>query len=152
MTLDEAARGAGRYESLRMQQKDGYVTLLDDSYNANPVSMKSSLDVLRLASTRRVAILGDMRELGDDAARLHAEVGAYAAQTGIECLVCVGEDSRHMAEAANAIRPDMAVAYASPDAVIGALGTLLKKGDTVLVKASLLTGLRKVAEAIEAME
>ena len=152
MTLEETARGAGHYEALRMQMKKGFVTLIDDSYNANPVSMKSSLDVLKLAQTRRVAILGDMRELGDDAEKLHAEVGVYAAQTGIERLICVGEVSRAMARAANAIRPGLAETFASADAVKGALGTILKKDDTVLVKASLLTGLGTVAGAIEQMK
>jgi UDP-N-acetylmuramoyl-tripeptide--D-alanyl-D-alanine ligase len=78
----------------------GRYTLIDDCYNANPVSMKSAIDLLMLADTHKAAILGDMFELGENSDRLHAEVGEYAVQAGVDTLVCVGENSRHMYDAA----------------------------------------------------
>lgn len=77
-----------------------HYTLIDDCYNANPVSMKSSIDLLTLADTAKVAILGDMFELGADSDTMHEEVGSYAAQKGIDYIYCVGENSKHMYEAA----------------------------------------------------
>lgn len=75
-------------------------TLIDDCYNANPVSMKAAIDLLDMADTKKTAILGDMFELGEDSDDMHAGVGAYAAKKGIDYIVCVGENSRHMYEAA----------------------------------------------------
>lgn len=75
-------------------------TLIDDCYNANPVSMKAAIDLLDMADTKKTAILGDMFELGEDSNEMHAGVGAYAAKKGIDYIVCVGENSRHMYESA----------------------------------------------------
>ena len=82
MNNEEIARGieklvpiAGRNNLIEAK----HYTIIDDCYNANPASMKSSLDVLAYADTRKVAILGDMGELGADELAMHREVGAYAA-------------------------------------------------------------------------
>ena len=77
-----------------------HYTIIDDCYNANPASMKSSLDVLAFADTRTVAILGDMGELGADEKKMHAEVGSYAVKKGISLLICIGTLSAEMANAA----------------------------------------------------
>ena len=74
--------------------------IIDDCYNANPASMKSSLDVLAKAEERKVAILGDMFELGENEINLHHEIGAYAVEIGIDVLVCIGSLSKHMAAGA----------------------------------------------------
>ena len=86
----------GRNNLLRMSN---YI-VIDDCYNANPVSMQSAIDLLAMAETYRVAILGDMFELGEDSDAMHAQVGAYAAESGADCILCVGENSRHMYEEA----------------------------------------------------
>ena len=75
-------------------------TILDDCYNANPVSMKAAIDLLKQADTRKVAILGDMFELGEGQEVMHAEIGTYAVERGIDVLVCVGELSQNMYDAA----------------------------------------------------
>lgn len=72
------------------------LAIIDDCYNANPASMKSSLDVLAKADGRKVAILGDMFELGENEKNLHHEIGAYTVEIGINVLVCIGELSTHM--------------------------------------------------------
>ena len=80
----------------------GDIQIIDDCYNANPVSMKASLDVLRDAKGRKVAILGDMGELGENEEQMHAEVGYHAAKNKIDLLICTGKISSHMVEAAMA--------------------------------------------------
>ena len=64
--------------------------VVDDCYNANPASMRASLDVLALATGRRVAVMGDMKELGENEEQLHFETGEYAARKGIDTIVCIG--------------------------------------------------------------
>ena len=76
----------------------GDIQIIDDCYNANPVSMKASLDVLRDAKGRKVAILGDMGELGENEEQMHAEVGEHAAKNKIDLLICTGKISSHMAD------------------------------------------------------
>ena len=85
--------------------------IVDDCYNANPMSMKASLDVLHDGAGRRVANLGDMGELGENEIALHREVGAHAAACGIDACVCVGSLARHMAEAAREADPEFPVFY-----------------------------------------
>ena len=115
---------AGRLETKRI----GDITVLDDSYNANPASMKSSIDVLQYARGRKVCILGDMFELGERAAEFHAEVGRRAHVLALDQLVTVGA-------LANAnIGGD--VQCASAEEAKTALAAILKPGDLVLLKAS----------------
>ena len=115
--------------------------LINDCYNANPDSMRAALDDLaaREVAGRRIAVLGDMRELGDDAAEHHAEIGEIARQDGVELLIGVGDLERGYA-------PDVHVADA--DAAAEALREALGAGDTVLVKGSRAVGLEQVAEAL----
>jgi UDP-N-acetylmuramoyl-tripeptide--D-alanyl-D-alanine ligase len=127
------------------------ITVVNDCYNANPMSMRAALDDLAVsASGRRVAVLGDMLELGPDEAAYHDEVGRLAQQAGVKLLVTVGPlaarigatfadgdggEHRHAADARQA-------AALVPD--------LLEPGDTVLVKGSRGVGLEVVAQALEA--
>ena len=119
--------------------------LINDCYNANPMSMRAAIDDLTdTAPARRVAVLGDMLELGSGAPLLHREVGEYAAARGVELLVTVGPLA---AEIAAAFAGE---AQSVPDAASAAelLRTLLRDGDTVLVKGSRGVGLERVAEAL----
>jgi UDP-N-acetylmuramoyl-tripeptide--D-alanyl-D-alanine ligase len=122
------------------------VTVIDDCYNANPMSMRAALDDLAAtAAGRRVAVLGDMLELGPDSTRFHAEIGAHARATGVELLVAVGSRSAALAEAFGTDD-----AHVAPDAAAAAalVPGLLRAGDTVLVKASRGVGLEAVTEAL----
>ncbi len=76
------------------------LTLIDDCYNANPISMKSSIDLLNLAQGEKIAILGDMFELGENERQLHKTVGTYAVQNGIKRLYLAGDLSRDTMEGA----------------------------------------------------
>jgi UDP-N-acetylmuramoyl-tripeptide--D-alanyl-D-alanine ligase len=117
--------------------------LINDSYNANPISMRAALDHLASLEAggrrRRVAVLGEMRELGPDAPAYHREIGAYARERGVELIIGVGE-------AASSYEPDQQVADA--EAAADALAAALQPGDAVLVKGSRAVGLERVAEKL----
>jgi UDP-N-acetylmuramoyl-tripeptide--D-alanyl-D-alanine ligase len=127
----------------------GPVVVIDDCYNANPMSMRAALDDLRDAtatSQRRVAVLGDMLELGPDELRYHAEIGAHAGDCGVDVLVAVGPLAAHMG--ARFGGEMHAVADAAAAAELAA--ELVRPGDAVLVKASRGVGLEAVAEGLRA--
>ena len=127
----------------------GSMTVIDDCYNANPVSMKASLDVLRDAKGRKVAILGDMGELGENEEQMHAEVGYHAAKNKIDLLICTGKISSHMAEAAMANGGCGEVLQVpTMEALLTCLPSLIQSGDTVLVKASHFMHFEKVVEKL----
>jgi UDP-N-acetylmuramoyl-tripeptide--D-alanyl-D-alanine ligase len=126
------------------------VTVIDDCYNANPMSMRAALDDLAATAGegRRVAVLGDMLELGPEEARFHAEIGAHAAASGVELLVAVGERSRALADAFDG--ETQVVSDAAQAAAL--VPKLVRAGDTVLVKASRGIGLEAVVKALSASD
>jgi len=109
--------------------------IIDDCYNANPISTKASLDVLATADSRKVAILGDMFELGEKEKELHYEVGKHAAEKGIDLVICIGELSKETAKGASCSNTTVYHFDTKADFLEKA-NTLLQKGDAVLVKAS----------------
>ncbi len=119
-------------------------TVIDDCYNANPVSMKAAIDLLTMALGRKVALLGDMFELGENECELHKEVGVYAAEKGIDVIVCTGTLSKHMYEGAcdkeekvfAADRKKEVYYFETRDEMLQELPEILKTGDSILVKAS----------------
>jgi UDP-N-acetylmuramoyl-tripeptide--D-alanyl-D-alanine ligase len=129
-----------RLRGERIELGDG-VVLVNDSYNANPVSMTAALDHLGAMAVegRRIAVLGEMAELGPDAAAHHREVGAHAREAGVDLLVGVGEAARDY-------EPDQMVADPSEAAEL--LAPLLGSGDAVLVKGSRSAGLELVAKTL----
>ncbi len=136
-----------RFSGMRGQREElpGGVLLIDDCYNANPMSMRAAIDDLaETAGARRVAVLADMLELGVDAPRLHREIGEYAAAAGVELLVAVGPLAGEMR------RGFAGESHAAPDAQTAAelLGGLLREGDTVLVKGSRGMGMELVSERL----
>ena len=125
--------------------------LVNDAYNANPVSMRAALAYLaeRAGSRRRVAILGDMAELGPGAPEFHRQIGEAAARAGIEALVAVGELARGYLDGASGIPVRRWVADAQ--AAVATTEEVVEPGDCVLVKASRAVGLEVVAEALAAV-
>jgi UDP-N-acetylmuramoyl-tripeptide--D-alanyl-D-alanine ligase len=124
----------------------GDIVVVNDCYNANPMSMRAALDDLTAsASGRRVAVLGDMLELGPDEARFHAEVGAHARAAGVDVLVAVGPRAAHFADGYGEV-----IALPDAHAAAAVVPGLLAPGDTVLLKASRGVGLEAVAQALEA--
>jgi UDP-N-acetylmuramoyl-tripeptide--D-alanyl-D-alanine ligase len=138
-----------RFSALRGERigLPGQITLINDCYNANPMSMRAAIDDLaETAPGRRLAVLGDMLELGSEAGPgLHREVAEHAAARGVEVLVTVGPLAAAMAGEAFG-----GETHSVPDAGAAAelLGVLLREGDTVLVKGSRGVGLERVAQAL----
>jgi len=137
----------GRSNVMQLADK----TVIDDCYNANPVSMKAAIDLLTMGLGRKVAILGDMFELGENSDAMHGEVGAYAAEKEIDVICCVGENSRHMYEAAKAIqKPGQEIRYfTTREELLERLSEIVKALDTILVKASHGMGFDKVIEGLK---
>ncbi len=139
-----------RFSALRGERiaLPGGIVLVNDCYNANPMSMRAAIeDLTKTATARRVAVLGDMLELGPEAGPgLHREVGAYASMHGVDLLVTVGPLAAEMAGAFGG------EAHCVPDAQAAGelLGGMLREGDTVLVKGSRGVGLERVAQMLEA--
>ena len=106
-------------------------------------------DRLRDGAGRRVAILGDMGELGKDEVKLHEEVGVHAGDCGIDVCICVGSLCKHMSEKAKETNPDLTVIY-EPDreSLLKNLESYIRTGDTVLVKASHFMKFEEVVEAL----
>ena len=140
LTTDEIRAGiesltpvSGRNNLIHTDKWD----ILDDCYNANPVSMAASLDVLSCALGRKVAILGDMGELGENQKLLHYNVGCHAADAGIDAVFLVGELSRETARGIEAKNPSMTCRhFDTKEELLKSLSLLLMKGDSILVKAS----------------
>jgi len=137
------------FSAMRGQRErlGGGVVLVADCYNANPMSMRAAIeDLSETAPARRVAVLGDMLELGPEGARMHREIGEHAQALGIELLVTVGPLAAQMRGGFDG------ESYATPDArAAGELvGGLLRDGDTVLVKGSRGVGLERALDALRA--
>ena len=140
-----------RLSSLRGQRIElgGGIVVIDDCYNANPMSMRAALDDLAAsASGRRVAVLGDMLELGPDEDRFHAETGEQARAAGVALLVAVGPRAARMADGYG----DGIVSVPDAAAAAQVLPGLVEPGDTVLVKGSRGVGLEVVAPALGAQD
>jgi UDP-N-acetylmuramoyl-tripeptide--D-alanyl-D-alanine ligase len=137
---DRAANiGFSRFRGERLELGDGIV-LVNDCYNANPVSMRAALDHLAsLEGGRRIAVLGEMAELGPDAPAYHREVGEHARGEGVDLLIGVGEPAR-------GYDPDELVA--DPAEAAELLAAQLEPGDAILVKGSRSAGLEAVAETL----
>ncbi len=169
LTLSEIQQGIAAARTIggrsNLIEAGGHL-IIDDCYNANPMSMRASLDVLKHGLKRTIAVLGDMGELGQQEKQLHYEVGAYAAKAGIDMLFCVGTLSAEMAKGArDALRKKAAVGsetakeqsktkdtqvfyYATKEEMLPNLLGMVQEGDTILVKASHFMDFSKVVEAL----
>ena len=118
-------------------------TIIDDCYNANPVSMKASVDVVNMALGRKVCILGSMFELGSDEKNLHYDVGQYIGTRNIDVLITIGELAKHIAMGAADYKETHYEAYECDihsyetiDDFEKEAGSIIKNGDSILIKAS----------------
>lgn len=122
---------------------NGKIRIIDDCYNANPTSVKASLETLKNFRGRTVAVLGDMKELGTDELQLHFDTGAYAKQIGIDVVLCAGPLAKSLADGADGKW------YETKEELIKALPEIIKEGDTVLVKASHSMQFEKIVEFLK---
>lgn len=148
LSADDIAAGlaSARGESgrLRVLETTDGLRIADDSYNANPGSMRAGLDWLAAQPPPRWAVLGAMAELGAASDQAHCDVGAHAAQRGIERLVVVGEAARGMARGFG----PAAEWFSGRDEAIAALSSARAKGVTVLIKGSRSAGMERVVHAL----
>lgn len=147
--LVQIAAGLAAFANIkgRLQVKSGIkrATVIDDTYNANPDSMKAALDVLAALPAPRVFVMGDMGELGEDeAAAMHTEVGQYARDLGIEAAYFVGDDSVQAAEAFG----ECGLWFADKDPLIQVLTHDLPEQANVLVKGSRFMKMEEVVAAL----
>lgn len=139
--MEKAIAKLTEYRPLAMRQQIHHIngiTVIDDSYNASPDAIKSSVNVLcEFHTGKRIAVLADMLELGDFSRQAHFDVGVYAARTGVDLILTVGERAREIAEGAHSVNPDFAC-YSCEDntEAIAKLKELLTGGDVVLIKGS----------------
>lgn len=136
VTYEEIQKGMQNLESTSMRldvvKVDDY-TIINDAYNASPDSMEAALDVLKQYSGRRVAILGTMKELGDNSPRAHEQVGAYAKASGVDLMLTLGEFNDSFK---NGYGSENFMAFDSMDELISELKKIIKPSDVLLIKAS----------------
>jgi UDP-N-acetylmuramoyl-tripeptide--D-alanyl-D-alanine ligase len=129
-----------RLPKMRMQVERlaNGVTLINDAYNANPASMAAALRAVMARPGRAIAVLGEMRELGDESDALHRNIGRLAAEVGIAVLIAVGPGSDAIAEGARGVAKSSTEVHSCPDAATAAMlvESLWKEGDVVLAKGS----------------
>lgn len=153
--MDKNQIAAGLYTAKTIDGRSNLIPkgtgyIIDDCYNASPASMMAALDTLNLATGRKVAILGDMFELGPDSDNMHAAVGRYAVSIGIDKLICVGENCRYMYSAALKEKGTTGIGYYTDlESLIKNLRIEIKEGDNVLVKSSHGMGFAKLVEALK---
>lgn len=152
LTADEIKEGIANVKSTggrsNIISTDKY-TIIDDCYNANPTSMKSAIELLCTADTSKVAILGDMFELGGDELKLHGEVGSFAATSGIDVLICIGKLSKAMYEKACEEQTAMTYYFEDIDSAMAVLKNMLSNGDSILIKASHSMGFEKIVDFLQ---
>ena len=151
LTQEEIVRGILHFAPTKMRMNilrrgDG-ITILNDAYNANPQSMRAAAAVLGDArDRRRVAVVGDMKELGTNSVLFHQAVGGYFAQAGTDRLIAIGDLARHIAEGAKAAGLEQASYYPSLEQAQDALLRELRAGVTILVKASRSMAFEKIVD------
>lgn len=154
LSNDEIKKGIEGFKASKMRMysfknKNG-VNIINDVYNANPVSVKASIDVLAGVEGRKVCILGDMFELGEYAQQMHYDIGAYAAEKNIDVIICIGELSRFMYDGACKNTKIKAFYFKTQEEfLLNNLYKYILNGDTVLVKASRGMHFEKTIEKLE---
>ena len=150
MTMEEAAQGLKTFHGFKGRQQihaGTKYTILDDSYNASPASMKASLDVFKTLKpgSRHVAVLADMKELGDKVMEYHHDVGVHTANTGVNLVITLGEACHALSEGVKSVSEIPVVEFTNKDEMVAYLDANLADGDCVLFKGSNSMGLSAVA-------
>ena len=149
VSLENIAAGLSNFAGVkgRLQAKQGFAgaKLIDDTYNANPMSMKAAIDVLKASVGRRIFVMGDMAELGADEAIMHAEIGAYAKAADIEKFYALGELTKNAVTAFGL----NAMHFETVEALAESLKSMMNAETTVLVKGSRSMRMERVVNVIQ---
>ncbi len=154
MSYDEIREGFENIKltSMRMEILRGKnFTIINDCYNANPESMKAAIDVLKeFKSSRKIAILGTMGELGEEAYKMHQEVGMYAGEKGIDLLIALGEYEKDFERGFKLTnKKGKFMGFDKYEDLINSILKYIKTGDTILVKASRFMKLEIITETLK---
>jgi UDP-N-acetylmuramoyl-tripeptide--D-alanyl-D-alanine ligase len=133
----------GRSRALVLHTAKGEITLVDDTYNANPDSVRAAIDVLAELPAPRLLVLGDMGEVGNQGPEFHAEVGMYAAECGIEALFTLGDLCVHSAQAFGSARH-----FQDMDSLLAAVNAQQGEFHSVVVKGSRFMKMERVVQAL----
>ena len=156
ISMADAAKGLEKIEitdkRLNIKGKNG-MKIIDDTYNASPDSMKAAIDVLiATKGFRKIAILADMFELGENTNAFHQEVGKYAAEKSIDLLIAVGAHAKFIAEGAKEILEEKKVHYyETKELLIQDIGSMISSGDVILLKGSRGMAMDQVVKKIMEM-
>jgi len=154
--LEKAAHALAHFVPTKLRSQvlsQNGIRLINDSYNANPASMQAALEILsqmdNTAGGRRIAVLGDMRELGDSAHQAHQDLGT---QTGskADALFALGEHAHLVSQAAQTagLSPTMSHAFTNSEKLITTLKEFITPGDTLLIKGSRGLAMEHIVEAL----
>jgi UDP-N-acetylmuramoyl-tripeptide--D-alanyl-D-alanine ligase len=156
VSMKEAAKGLLKLEitdkRLNIKGKNG-MKIIDDTYNASPDSMKAAIDVLNATKGfRKIAILADMFELGENSDAFHYEIGKYAAESSVDILIAVGTQAKHIAEGAGEVLEENKVHYyETKELLIKDIGSMISSGDVILLKGSRGMAMDQVVKKIMEM-
>lgn len=153
MTDADIARGIANYRTVGDRARvlhTAKLTIVSDCYNANPSSTAAAIESLKPLDGRKVCILGDMLELGENTAELHRQVGRRAASAGVPLILCCGELSRNIRDGAREAGGE-AVWFGSKEELIASLKDQIQTGDCILVKASHSMAFEDVTKALMEM-
>jgi len=147
-TLEAVAEGLGQWRGvhgrLNLRDTPQGALLIDDTYNANPDSVRAGIDVLAATPGRKILVLGDMGEIGERSAQYHDEIGGYAKSAGVDALFALGE----LSELAARNFGEHGTHFKTPEALIKALRNELNPDATVLVKGSRFMRMERISEAL----
>ena len=154
LSAEQIKRGIETFSATKMRMDisttEKGVKIINDAYNANPVSMKAALDVLKGCEGKRIAVIGDMFELGPFAYDMHYDVGSYAVNCGIDSLIFIGKTSEAMKKAAEDNGFKNYIYFSTQEEFLDKdINGMFNKGDTVLVKASRGMQLEKTVRKIQ---
>jgi UDP-N-acetylmuramoyl-tripeptide--D-alanyl-D-alanine ligase len=126
------------------------ILVINDSYNSNPLSLRAALNYLRGKDGRRIAVLGDMLELGEESEKLHREAGAWVKEAGVSFLILIGEKAKFIGEGAieKGFPPQNVAYFPEKEGVVSFIREILEEGDTVLVKGSRKLQLEQIVEEL----
>ncbi|GMQ65061.1 UDP-N-acetylmuramoyl-tripeptide--D-alanyl-D-alanine ligase [Vallitalea sp. AN17-2] len=159
MTVTEIEQGACNYKPYKMRMDkiilDNDIVVINDAYNASVDSMKSALETLTNLDTngRKVAILGDMYEMGERSRDAHSKIGEEAAKKNIDLLICVGKDAKYIFDGAanHGMDKDKILYYETKDNLIGGIDNLVNNKDTIIIKASRGMHLEMIVEKLKSL-
>ena len=152
LSLEQIKEGIEKAETLagrsHIIEAEKYV-IIDDCYNANPVSMRAALDLLETAVGRKVAIVGSMFELGEKEEQLHYDIGVYGAEKNIDVVVALGQLGEKIYEGIKATGEKEAYHFETVEEFLQQKDSILKEKDTILVKASHGMHLEQIVDALK---